>query len=145
MPLEDSIFTKILNNKIMEKMNTKLPEEQYGFRSNRNCQKGILQLTNDLAHALTQSKGAICAVFIDFEKALDNIDRKTLINTLNDISVKGKILKCISNIISSNSLTIDNGVEQGKTTVIQRKGVIQGDPLSSTLFLLYIVRNMIGR
>lgn len=132
------LYTKILNNRIMNQMESKLPEEQYGFRCNRNCQKAIQILRTDIKDALSKPKGIMYAIFIDYQKAFDSIDRTILINTLNKIGIKGKTLKAVSNIVTSNSLFIDNGVERSKFPIEQRKGVTQGDPLSATLFILYI-------
>lgn len=42
------LYTKIINNKIMKNIDTKLPDEQYGFRRERNCQEAIEILRTDV-------------------------------------------------------------------------------------------------
>lgn len=61
-----------------------------------------------------------------------------MLDKLVKLGVKGKIYNIIQNILSENSLKLDNGIEKSKKAIKQEVGVIQGDPLSATLFLIYI-------
>lgn len=77
-------------------------------------------------------------IFIDFQKAFDSLNRSTLLTSLLDIGIKGKIWNIIFNILSYNYLKLDNGLEKSSKNIQQDKGVTQGDPLSATLFIIYI-------
>ncbi|KAL1446221.1 hypothetical protein WDU94_003695, partial [Cyamophila willieti] len=55
-----------------------------------------------------------------------------------DACIQGKIFIAVKNILSENFLTIDNGLETSER-IKQSIGIIQGDPLSSTLFLIYVM------
>ncbi|KAL1446001.1 hypothetical protein WDU94_006622, partial [Cyamophila willieti] len=132
------LYTRILNDRIMKTIDDKLPDEQFGFRRNRSCQKAIAILRHDIKETLNKPKGAMYAIFIDFQKAFDSLDRQILIKSLQKIGIQGKTLRAIVNIISYNYLTLDNGVETSKNLIKQEKGIIQGDPLSSTMFIIYV-------
>ncbi|KAI5716031.1 hypothetical protein M8J77_026325 [Diaphorina citri] len=132
------LYTKILNERIMKVIDNKLPDEQFGFRRNRSCQKAISILRHDIKETLNKQKGAMYTLFIDFQKAFDSLDRQILIESLHSIDIKGKTFRAITNIITQNYLTLHNGIETSKEPIKQSKGIIQGDPLSTTMFLIYI-------
>lgn len=137
MSISYKLYTKILNNRILDNIDTLLPNNKVGFRRGRNCQAAIKILRNKIQDTLNTSKGCLYCIFVDFSKAFDSIDRKILLETLKNINIKGKMYNSIKNIIS-NFLKIDNGVETSNNILQQNIGVIQGDPLSSTLFLVSI-------
>lgn len=133
------LFTKILNNRITQNLDSSLPQEQFGFRRGKNCQQAIGTLRSDIKCNLEKPKGKTYCVYVDFEKAFDSLDRKILLQSIYNAGVQGKIFNSIKNIISANFLKLDNGVETSKSIIEQNIGVIQGDPLSSTLFILYVM------
>lgn len=132
------LYTKILNNKIILNLDDTLPPEQYGFRKNRNCEQAIGLLRSDIKRNLAKPKGSTYCVFVDFQKAFDSIDHVNLLEKLKIAGIQGKVYKAIQNIISYNLIKVDNGIETARQSIKQDIGVIQGDPLSATLFLLYI-------
>ncbi|KAI5721369.1 hypothetical protein M8J77_019893 [Diaphorina citri] len=132
------VYTKILNNRIINNIDSGLPNEQYGFRKARNCQQAIEVLRIKIKENLDKPKGKMYCTFVDFQKAFDSINRNLLLKTLKDTNIKGKIYNAVRNIISSNFLQVDNGTETSNKTLCQNIGVIQGDPLSATLFIIYV-------
>lgn len=138
MSVTYKLYTKILNNRILNNIDNLLPNEQFGFRRGRNCESAIEILRSKIREHLSLPRGNMYAVFVDFQKAFDSLDRKLLLQTLQQTNIKGKIYNSIKNIISSNFIQIDNGVETSNNAIQQNIGVIQGDPLSSTLFLIYV-------
>jgi hypothetical protein len=70
--LESNIFkllTRILTNRIVGKVNPKIPEEQFGFRRGRGTLHSIQNLLNDIEETQRLQKGKFYAVFIDYTKA----------------------------------------------------------------------------
>lgn len=134
------LYTKILNIRIMTHIDSKLPPEQYGFRNAKNCQQAINILRTTASEILRKPKGSLYCVFVDFCKAFDSINRHILLEKLKDFDIKGKLFNAIRNILSINYLQIDNGIEKSNNLIKQQIGVIQGDPISSTLFLIYIAK-----
>lgn len=134
------LYTRIINNRIIENIDCNLPMEQYGFRIGKNCQQAISILRKKAKDSLQKEKGHLYCLFVDFHKAFDSVNRDILLKTLiKEAGIKGKILNAIQNIISRNFLKIDNGIETTSDAIEQTIGIIQGDPLSSTLFVIYVM------
>lgn len=75
---------------------------------------------------------------LTLKKHLTNkVNRNKLISTLIQAGLKGKLLQAIINLTQVNKLTIYDGVSQ-TNEISQGQGVMQGDPLSSLLFALYV-------
>lgn len=74
---------------------------------------------------------------MDFEKAFDSVNRKILCEKLLNMDVKGKTYNLIRKVLQTNFIIVDNGKELSNP-IPQKKGILQGDTLSSTLFLVYV-------
>lgn len=125
------LYTKILNNRIMMNIDSKLPAEQYGFRNAKNCQQAINILRSTATEILSKPGKSLYCLFVDFCKAFDSIDREILLEQMKNLEIKGKVFNAIANILSKNYLKINNGIEKSNKDIKQQIGVIQGDPVSS--------------
>ena len=76
-------------------------------------------------------------LFIDYEKASDNIQRQILFNILKSRHIPDTLLKTIVNIYTKNKISIKYNIKLSKSVEIN-KGVRQGCPLSPTLFYIYL-------
>ena len=72
-------------------------------------------------------------LFIDYEKAFDNIQRQILFNILKFRHIPDTLLKAIMDIYTQNKILIKINNKLSKPVEIN-KGVRQGCPLSPTLF-----------
>ena len=75
--------------------------------------------------------------FIDFEKALDWIDRDMLMYKLISYNVDGKFYKAIR-AMYNNTRAIVKVNQMFSSWFDTRFGVIQGDTLSPTLFIIFL-------
>ena len=75
-------------------------------------------------------------LFIDYEKAFDNIQRQILFNILKSRHISDTLLKAIVDIYTQNKILIKFNNKLPKPVEIN-KGVHQGCPLSPTLFNTY--------
>lgn len=101
------ILTIILVNKITQEVNTKISEEQFGFRSGRDTIQAIENLTKYIEESLRHKKAKVNAVFIYFTKPFDLIDRQMLINKLQQMT-NNNMTKTVKNILAYNIVIIDN-------------------------------------
>ena len=76
-------------------------------------------------------------LFIDYEKAFDNIQGQILFNILKSRHIPDTLLKAIVDIYTQNKILIKSNNKLSKPVEIN-KGVCQGCPLSPTLFNVYL-------
>jgi len=76
-------------------------------------------------------------LFIDYEKAFDNLERQVLFNILKSRHIPDTLLKAIVDIYTQNKILIKFNNKLSKPVEIN-KGVRQGCPLSPTLFDIYL-------
>jgi len=90
----------------------------------------------DNRHFVTQ----VCTthlLFIDYEKAFDNLQRQILFNILKSRHIPDTLLKATVDIYTQNKILINFKNELSKPVEIN-KGVRQGCRLSPTLFNTYL-------
>ena len=82
---------------------------------------------------LENPREKLYAVFVDYSKAFDLVNRELTINKLEELIGRTKLTTLISNILEDNQIQIDDGI--GKSHwLTQTNWVLQGDPLSPILF-----------
>ena len=132
------IYSSILNKRLIKVVeeNHIYCEEQNGFRKSRSCMDHIFTLTSIIRNQKNSRKPTfIC--FVDFQKAFDSIDRALLFYKLRKLKVGGKFFESLRSIYSDcyACVSINKFCTEWFNTNF---GVRQGDPLSPTLFGLYI-------
>ena len=111
-------------------------ETQSGFRKGRSCTdpKFCLKL---LIKKRREFNLETPLLFIDYEKAFDNIKIQVLFNILKFRHIPDTLLRAIVDIYTQNKtlMKFNNKLSQ---PVEIHKGVRQGCPLSPTLFNIYL-------
>lgn len=129
------LFTKILAERIRETIDDCLPETQLGFRRGRSTLTAIELMLNNVWEAL-EEKDKFYVVFIDFTKAFDLINRKLVVEKLEEtLGENNKWTQIIKAILQWNKIRISDNLSLSEP-ILQTNGVLQGDPLSPTLFIL---------
>ena len=137
-PVIYKIYCSILNYRLSswEKDNAILHDAQNGFRKNRSTVDQITSLTSIIETRKLKKKSTF-AIFVDFKKAYDAIDRSKLFIELNKLGIAGKMFNALRSLYEDVKCCVKlNGFHTDWFAV--RCGLKQGCSLSPILFNLYI-------
>ena len=131
--MERCIFKHFFNFSIRNNLITGV---QSGFIPGDSTTNQLLHITNFFGKALDEGK-EIRVVFCDISRAFDRVWHEGLIYKLEQIGVKGKLLKWFKSYLSNRKQKV---VISGKSSEILsiKAGVPQGSILGPLLFLIYI-------
>ncbi|XP_068246515.1 uncharacterized protein [Palaemon carinicauda] len=122
------LYDHILNNRLEQWFIT--DEEQAGAKKGRGCEEQILT-SHVLIDITRKTKAPLYIIFVDFAKAYDKINRKTLIGLLQRMGCGSNIVRAIRNSLETTSSMI------GNSTIEAEAGVRQGSPTMCFLFTAY--------
>jgi len=111
-------------------------ETQNGFRKGLSCTDPTFCLKL-LTEKRREFNFETHLLFIDYEKAFDNIQRQISFNILKSRHIPDTLLKAIVDIYTRNK-TLVKFINKLSKPVEINKGVSQGCPLSPTLFNIYL-------
>ena len=138
-----SALTKLLGTMMNIRLNDFIEEnqilnkEQIGFTAKNRCPDHIFTLRSVVNKYVEDQKGKVYACFIDFRKAFDTVWHDGLFHKLQEIGISGHFLETLRNIYKNTkcAVKLDNKLTQFFQC---KKGVRQGDPLSPTLFNVFL-------
>ncbi len=132
------LFSSVLNNRVLKTAedNSLYVEEQNGFRPERSCADHLFSLTSVIRNRKNKKLSTFVS-FVDLEKAFDRVNRNLLFYKLRSMGFGGKLYNIIKGIYSSPvaAVCVNEYITNNFNTDY---GVRQGDPLSPTLFGLFI-------
>jgi hypothetical protein len=127
------LLTKLLANRLQEKILDLVHVNQYGFLKNRTIQDCVAW-AYEYIHQCKQSSQPVVILKLDFSKAFDTIEHQAILNILRCWGFDDRWLGWVQSIFSSGfSSVLLNGVPGKKFPC--RRGVRQGDPFSPILFV----------
>lgn len=127
------LFTKILTNRLANKLDQYQPREQAGFRAGFGT-NDHLQVTRNLIEKTKEYNMSLYLAFVDFEKAFDSLELYAILNSLQNSRIDHRYTNLIRNIYQNATLIVKTHSETNK--VKMKKGVRQGDTISPKLFTL---------
>lgn len=132
------IFEKLLKTRLVSflQKNKLLSENQYGFKENMSTQDAIVAVTNNISSALDKGTSCLCT-FLDLSKAFDTVSHPLLLQSLENIGVRGICLKLLQSYISNRQQCVRVGSTYSDKLTIEY-GVPQGTVLGPILFSIYI-------
>ena len=134
--IDYKILSKTLAQRVKEVIQSLIHPDQRGFIKGRYIGENIRQI-DDLMHIAEQKKKTGLLLLVDFEKAFDSIEWKFIDKVLEKFCFGPYVRKLVQLCYTQVSSTvINNGYSSGWFSI--KRGVRQGCPLSSLLFLLCI-------
>lgn len=133
------LFTSILARRLEAWADSEnlIPEEQAGFRQGRGCIDQIYIL-NALVSINFKTKGRyLFALFIDLKKAFDSVNHTLLWNKLFSLGTGGKVIRILKSLYD-NAVTQIKVDETLSEEIGISSGLLQGESLSPTLFILFV-------
>ena len=136
------VMLKILQARLWQYVNRKLPDIQAGFRKGRGTRDQIANICWIIKKARAFQKN-ISFCFIDYAKAFDCVDHNKLWKILKEMGIPDHLTRLLRNLYAGQEAAVRTG--HGTTDWFQiGKGVRQGCILSPYLFNFYaeyITRN----
>ena len=134
------LLCTILNDRLTEfsQQNNLISKEQIGFQKNCRTSDHIFTLKSIVNKYVADTKGKkIYVCFVDFKKAFDSVWHNGLFRKLENKGINGNFLNLIKSIYAKTKCAVKiNGKVTNSFNYL--KGVQQGNPLSSTLFNLFV-------
>jgi hypothetical protein len=132
------LYSAILNNRLVKflESNDILTEEQCGFRQNRACEDHLFTLHALIKKRMEEGKETF-ALFIDFRKAFDMVNRDLMLLKLIQLGIDGHFYFALKALYRKTwaQVRINDALTGSFETP---NGVRQGDSLSPTLFISFV-------
>ena len=85
------VFGRVLIDRIRDGVNSKLREEQAGFRIGRGTVEHIFILRN-IIEQVVEGQETLYITFVDFEKAFDSVHQESLWKIMESYGIPCKII-----------------------------------------------------
>ena len=111
----DKIFERVMFNRVVDFLNKHncIYNKQFGFRKNHSTVHALLDLTEEIRHALDNNLFA-AGIFLDFQKAFDTVGHVIFLKKLEHYGIRGtankwfeSYLKNRMQYVSTNGISSD--------------------------------------
>ena len=136
LSVTSKILTRIMLERLKKSLDKVLRKNQAGFRARRSCTDHIVTLRNIIEQS-QEFNTKLYAVFIDFERAFDSLDRNLMWKILETYGIPNKFIKIIKSLYKGYAVHIEHNGKLSEPVEINT-GVRQGCILSPTIFLFIL-------
>ncbi len=139
-----SVLRKILVicliRRCWDNLSTQIPLDQSAYQQGRSTTEQVAAVKLLAEKAITSSNYHIYLLLLDMSKAFDNVNRKLLLQDLQQVIDRDE-LHLLQILITDVTLRIKIGKELGPEFTT-KKGIAQGDCLSAVLFIYYLAKTL---
>jgi ribosomal protein S4 len=138
LPLFEKVLEIVLQKQIVQYLdeNSILYELQSGFRENHSCESAIQYILGEWRKAAEEGKVTI-AVFLDFKRAFETIDRGMLLKKLEKYGFSDDSRRLLGSFLNDRKQYVCVNEEKSSEINVDI-GIAQGSVLGPLLFILYI-------
>jgi hypothetical protein len=133
------LLNTILNNRLVAYITQHglITDNQHGFLPGKSASAPLFVVEELIADALASKKRkSLFVATLDVSKAFDSVPHDLILSTLADLGFSNAFCSYIRNLYATSTAQM-LGLYDGLSAAFHvRRGVKQGDPLSSTLFVL---------
>ena len=133
LSIPSKILAKIIIKRISNAIDSKLRNEQAGFRKGKGCIDQIFILRN-IIEQCNEWQRQLHINFVDFEKAFDSLHRNSLWKILRSYGIPTHLIKLVQAFYENFECSVGNT----ELYFPVKTGVRQGCVMSSTLFVIAI-------
>ena len=133
------LYSSIINKRLVKHLesNDLIVDEQNGFRAGRSCLDHVYVLSSIIRNRQSQGLPTFTA-FVDMQKAFDWVNRDLLLfKLMSQFNISGRMYKAIASLYTNSSACVRLNSHSTASFDIN-SGVKQGDPLSPTLFSMFL-------
>ena len=132
LPILYKLFSRMLCGRVKHMIIEQQSVDQAAYRKGFNTEDHLISLTL-LTEACAEWNVHIWLGLLDFEKAFDTVEHKPLWKALQELQVQEEYIDLLKTLYCRQSSTVLAGKESRPFDL--ERGVKQGDPISSLLFL----------
>ena len=133
------VFEKIVSEKVLNFliMNKFFYKNQFGFLKNRSTEQLQIKMLNYIIEAFNNNE-YVMGIFLDIRKAFDCINHSKLLDKLENLGIRGRVLEWFKDYLSNRVQKVKVGSTWSSNLGLLDIGVLQGSVLGVVLFLIYI-------
>ena len=135
LPILYKLFSRIICNRMVKHIMPAQPVEQAAYWKGFSTLDHLLTVTLAVEKTL-EFKCPLWLALVDFEKAFDTVEHGPLWRVLEEQEVPKEYIYLLKSLYSSQEAYVETGAKS--RTFSMSRGVKQGDPISSMLFVAVV-------